>query len=62
MVGPEYISCLYWTGLCFIIYMYNTWLKCALWGISIASYAVSVYVYIYVYYACPVVQITLELT
>ena len=42
MVGPEYISCLYWTDLCLIIYLYTTWLKCALWGINIPSYAVSV--------------------
>ena len=37
-----YISCLYWTDLSLIIYLYTMWLKCTLWGISIPSYAVSV--------------------
>ena len=37
-----YISCLYWTDLRLRIYLCTTWLKCALWGISLPSYAVSV--------------------
>ena len=42
VVGPEYKSCSYWTDLRLIICMWTTWLKCALRGISIPSYAVSV--------------------